>query len=279
MKLSMWSSYYWGLSPEDTILELEKYGYHYTELSDEHGAMLLERGDPEKIGAAYGAFAREHGVSIEQGHLWLKVPLCAPEERGVVDILKGWLDLFHAAGVTASVLHCDSHSFPEGTGWEEKADKNAEILRRLCKHIEGTDMTICLENLYTPAGVVPVVATVDELLAVIDRAGNHPNLGICLDTGHLNIVKGQDQAEFIRKAGDKLKALHLADNEGERDQHMIPFGRGNVDFVKIMKALREIGYDRLYNLEVPGERTAPLPVLGYKLEYLKKMFAYLETAE
>ena len=35
MKLSMWSSYYIELSPEDAVLELEKYGYKYSELSDE----------------------------------------------------------------------------------------------------------------------------------------------------------------------------------------------------------------------------------------------------
>lgn len=276
MKLSMWSSYYWPGTPEEAILELEKYGWHYTELSDEHGAILLERGEPERVGAAYGQFARDHGVSPEQGHLWLKVPLCAPAEQKVPDILKRWLDLFGAAGIKASVLHCDSYSFPEGTGHREKVEKNAEVLRVLTEYLRGSDMKICLENLYVKQGVAPAVENIDQLLEVIECAGGGENLGICLDTGHLNLVEQKGQADFIRRAGKKLAALHLADNDGSRDQHLMPCGLGTVHFSEVFAALKEIGYEGLYNLEIPGERRAPWDILGMKLNYLTKMMTTLE---
>ena len=95
MKLSIWTAYYVELSPEDAIREIAKCGYRYAELSDEHGAMLLERGDPTEVGRAFGAFAREMGVEVSQGHLFLKVALTAPDS---VAVLCRWLDLFSAIG-------------------------------------------------------------------------------------------------------------------------------------------------------------------------------------
>lgn len=35
---------------------------------------------------------------------------------------------------------------------------------------------------------------------------------------------------------------------------MMPFGRGNVNFIEIMYALKKTGYDKLFNYEIPGER-------------------------
>ncbi len=277
MKLSVWSSYYWELTPEDALKELSAHKYAYTELSDEHGDQLLHRGDPEKIGAAYKAFADDLGVSMPQGHLWLKVNLCDADEDYVVTTLCRWLDLYYACGVKNAVLHCDSRSFPESTVFEEKVERNARVLRRLCRHLGDSDMVICLENLPVPEGITPVVATVDQLKTVIAAVDNDKHLGICLDTGHLNLVAGQSQRDFILKAGKDLRALHIADNEGQRDQHMMPFGRGSIDFAEVLAACKEIGYDGLYNLEIPGERSAPLPILGYKLDYIRNVFAYLES--
>ena len=85
----------------------------------------------------------------------------------------------------------------------------------------------------------------------------------------------QPQKDFILHVGSRLHALHIADNEGERDQHMMPYGRGNVDFECVIRALREINYEGLFNLEIPGERLAPLEIRGFKLEYIRKCYDYL----
>ena len=86
MKNSMWTSYYMDLSPEGAVEEIARHGWKYAELSDEHGAVLLERGDPQKAGRAFRKAAENAGVRIEQGHLWLQVPLCDPDRERIV----GW---------------------------------------------------------------------------------------------------------------------------------------------------------------------------------------------
>lgn len=269
MKLSMWSSYYVDLSPEDAIVELAKWGIHYTELSDEHGLELLKRGEPKEVGKSFGEFARKNGVQVLQGHLWLGVALCNDVEN-TVKTLCSWLDLFESIGIKNAVLHCDRVRSNPSLAPEERVEENIKVLKRLAMHIEGKDINIALESLCAPG----LCSSAEEIIHIIERVAS-PRLSICLDTGHLHLCEKNDQVHFIHTAGKYLKALHLADNDKTTDQHLIPFGKGTVDFMKVFKALKEIGYDGLYNFEVPGERNAPLEIRGYKLEYLSKCFEYL----
>lgn len=267
MKLSMWSSYYFELSPEDTILELEKHGYRYCELSDEHSLVLMERGDPVQVGTAFGEFARAHNVELFQGHLLLRGQICKPEDRALII---QQLDLFLAIGIQRAVLHLDGLKDTPDAGVEELRSRNVEALRELTAHVAGTDLVICLENLR----MLPVGRSAEDLLYFV-KTVDSANMGICLDTGHLHLSQAQSQAEFIRAAGKHLKALHLADNDGSSDQHLIPYGRGTVDFVEVISEVKKLGYDGLYNFEVPGERRAPHAIKGYKLDYVKNLFTYL----
>lgn len=267
MKLSVWSSFYYELSPEDAVLEYEKHGYHYCELSDEHAQVLMDRGDCTEVGKQFKAFADAHGVSFSQGHMILGIKLCAD---GSVDILKNQLDLFKAIGVKAAVLHCDSMREHPDMSLEEIRAKNAAVLRQLLAYVADTDLVICLENLRTP-----LVSTADSLLYFIDELKS-PNLGICLDTGHLNLTENKNQKEFIQKAGPHIKALHIADNEGVTDQHMMPFGCGSVDITEVISEMKSLGYDGLYNLEIPGEKYGSYEIRGYKLDYIKRVFEYLD---
>jgi len=269
MKLSVWSSYYCQLSPEDALRELRAHGYKHCELSDEHALAILERGDTRKVGAEYGKFARDIGMDLLQGHLFLRAKIGIPEDR---ELLMRQFELFEAIGVKNAVLHCDNLDYiGEDVSLELKREKNTEALRLLCDAIKDTDITVCIENLRYQH----FTKTADDLLYFINEI-NSKHLGICLDTGHLNLSPEPNQLEFIAKAGKYIKALHLADNDGSGDQHLMPFARGTVDMVSVIREMKKIGYEGLYNLEIPGERTAPMEILGYKLDYIKKTFDYID---
>ena len=60
-------------------------------------------------------------------------------------------------------------------------------------------------------------------------------------------------ADVVRAFGAHLIATHISDNNGSGDQHLTP-GGGTIDWLAVMKALGEIGYEGLFNLEIPGER-------------------------
>lgn len=270
MKLSIWSSYFMDLSPEEMVCEFENRGISYSELSDEHAAVLLKRGNPREVGKKFKEFAHRHHVQFPQGHLWLQCRLCQKDKTFVVETLKAWLDLFFEIGIRSAVLHCDGLSFSPETALEVIYKANISVLKELTDYIKDTDMIICLENL------IEVPNQVDELLKIVKAVGGD-NMGICLDTGHLNLT-AKNHEEFIQKAGSWLKALHIDDNEGSTDQHLMPFGKGNVDFVKVVRALKGIHYQGVFNLEIPGERYCPIEIRRYKIDYIKKVYQYLMDA-
>ncbi|MBR2489810.1 MAG: sugar phosphate isomerase/epimerase [Clostridia bacterium] len=75
----------------------------------------------------------------------------------------------------------------------------------------------------------------------------------CVDTGHSNkaaVLFGQPKpADVIRRIGSDIAVLHLNDNDGIYDQHKMPKS-GNIDWKDVLKALDEVGYDGVYNMEL-----------------------------
>lgn len=279
MNPSMWTSYLIEWLPEEMVRELSRHGWRTCELSDEHGHDLLKLGDPAAVGARFRAFAADHGMSFPQGHFYLCTKGARPEDkegRRVADIapesdaefraaqedMKRWIDLFGALGVQAGVLHLGGWGLAKA-GWspERIFARRCEAVSRLAEYARGSGTAICLENL-GPGSGVHTSDDFDRLLAAV----NAPNLAICLDTGHANIA-GVDNAAFVRRAGPRLKALHIADNLGQHDDHMLPWGRGTIRWPEVLRALGEVGYAGLFNFEVPGENRCPKPIRLAKLDY------------
>lgn len=250
-------------------MTLEKRGMTVCELSTEHGDALLAReGDPTDIGRQYRVYAAAHGVRFPQGHLWLGALICDGSDA-TRRLLERWLTLYAAIGVRNAVLHCDETSFPAGIGTATMITANAHALQPYIRLAEELGIRICLENL------VEHIRTVEDLLAVIEQAGGSEQLGICLDTGHLNLGAPGTETHFIRQAGSRLHALHIDDNEGCTDQHLLPYGRGNVNFTAVMQALRDSGYSDLFNYEIPGERCPAGFLREAKVEYIRQITAYM----
>ncbi len=268
LPLSIWSGYYFDISPEKALARLKKHGISVVELSDDHGKMLIEReGEPKEIGRKFSEYAKKLGISIPQGHLWLGCRLVSNPDA--VTTLKRWIDLYEGIGIKNMVLHLDVYHM-EDKSIEEIHAANLEKLKELAEYIKGKDIYICLENLFRRGS-----DHVEQLLELIEKLGSD-QFGITLDTGHLNIVKTTSQRDFILKAGKHLRALHINDNEGKSDQHLMPFGRGNVDFAEVVKALKEIGYKGIFNYELPGEAlTCPRPIRDRKLRYILQGYRYL----
>lgn len=271
MKISLWSSYLMEIPPKQMVDTFVEHGYKYTEFSDEHGFELLEKGNPEKAGKALSNYAADRGFSFPQGHLWLGADIVDPSKTTrakTLDDLKRWLELFDGLGIKAGVLH-PGGAMARAKGWSEEkiSDTRTESLKILTDFQKDRPTVITIEN---------CGEDVDDLLKIIN-AVDSDKLAICLDTGHLNLIKG-DQGEFIRKCGSKLQALHIADNLGTYDNHMLPYSAGTVDWKDVMSALKEIKYDGLFNFEVPGERNCPLEFRLTKLDYVLKLGKFMTNS-
>lgn len=272
---SVWSDYFKEYSPEKAVALLHEAGFAQGELSVNHSQKLLAReGSAERIGLEFRAYLQELGYSVPQGHLAYKQTLCAEDS---VDILKRQLDLFAGIGVQNAVIHVNGGKELEP---RERFDCQVSALSQLAEYIGGSSMKLCLENL----GSVPQTQTVEKLRLFLDAVGSD-RLAICLDMGHLHLTNSrgetaQSHREFILKAGKDLCALHITNNNGSGDDHLMPYSaRTGVDWQEVVGALREIDYHGLFNLELLGEVICPMPIRHMKLEYIKKMIDYMLTDE
>jgi D-psicose/D-tagatose/L-ribulose 3-epimerase len=105
-------------------------------------------------------------------------------------------------------------------------------LQRLARRAAGEGITLGLEvvNRYE----TNVFNTAAEALKIVREVGE-PNLGVHLDTYHMNIEE-DDFDEPVRLCGDKLVYVHIGES------HRGYLGSGNVDFATFFRVLREVGY-------------------------------------
>ena len=144
--------------------------------------------------------------------------------------------------------------------------RNLDWFAELLRTAEGEGVGLALENVNDLAARSRGArrfygSTPAELVDLVDGFGG-ANVGNCWDTGHAHIQR-LDQPAALRAVGNRLKALHVQDNNGESDQHLLPYsvsaGQG-IDWPPLLAALQEISYAGDLTLEV-AQAIRPLPDL------------------
>jgi sugar phosphate isomerase/epimerase len=127
---------------------------------------------------------------------------------------------------------------------EKLIEANVASVKELADEAHEHGVKIAFEN--GPLND-PTFLTISDQLGIVSKVGRD-NVGICVDVGHANVGMNTKPAELIRKLGSTVWALHLHDNDGTGDQHLPP-GSGNIDWVDVVRALGEIRYAGLLNIE------------------------------
>lgn len=180
----------------------------------------------------------DNGIICNQGH----APF--PSSPNSIDWLKRAIECLAEAGGEICIIH------PMNNGTTKE---NAEMYFELLPFAKENNVKIATENMWNwmpdaPHSSFAACATPKSFNDHLD-AVNDDYFVACLDIGHAE-MKGSktSAAEMIRALGPRLKALHIHDNDKLHDSHQIPFSM-NIDFVPIVKALKEIGYDGYFTLE------------------------------
>lgn len=276
MKPSISSAFFSMLDPYEMAKVYKEIGFDQTEINEEHFMTFYNK---ERDVREYRRFIDNLGFSIPQGHLIYMNSgnITSVDNTYAIDNLKRNLDVFYELGVKAAVIHYSNFG-TDVEPIEKWFDVRVDALNQLIEHIKGTDMVICLENLSRihdfDAG---------HLLKMCKAVDDQSHIGICLDTGHLNISQYGNQYDFIMQAGDYLKAMHVHDNRGEQhglkglpcDWHIMPFDSGNVNWENVRRGVRELNYQHLFSFEVVP--FAPLEIKKIQAKYLLDVYkAYFE---
>lgn len=131
---------------------------------------------------------------------------------------------------------------------------NEELFVPLCRFAEDYGVAICIENMPFTA---LRLSRPDRIVSFVRRL-DLPNFFICLDTGHCNVFREEaiSAGNSVLLCGDLLKVLHVHDNDGYRDIHLLPYA-GSIDWKGFTDALKTIGYSGVFSLECAPSKHLP----------------------
>ena len=208
--------------------------------------------------------AESQGLRLENAHLPYYGCDALWKEGLVGDaFLEGYLkDVAQAAegGISTLVLHPFELDVPK----QGQFPLFLSRLRRLGDAAERAGVRLAVENLKNwPA-----------LIRILDALWDHPALGFCFDSGHGNVVAPGDFS-LLDRYGEKLFAIHMHDNNGKQDQHLLP-GEGNLPWKALLPPLKDTGYpgafmlESCYPFDMDTQRDAYLPPPISPEEYLSQ---------
>ena len=123
-----------------------------------------------------------------------------------------------------------------------------------------TGVKILLENMFTSFGGRVIGAACSDMhdacgyIDTLNGIAGEEIFGFCYDSGHAALL-GLDQGIAIRTLGHRILAVHLHDNDGQRDSHRFPY-YGVIDWETVLRAFRETGYKGSINFETYAELDA-----------------------
>ncbi|MCC7417712.1 MAG: sugar phosphate isomerase/epimerase [Acidobacteria bacterium] len=113
-----------------------------------------------------------------------------------------------------------------------------------------------LAGVAAPLGVRVAVEVIQNELS---RAGSlahfieadleQDGVGICLDFGHAHL--DGDLNDAIEIVSEHLAAVHVHDNRGHADDHLLPF-EGTIDWPAALTGIQKVGYEGPLMLEIEG---------------------------
>lgn len=177
--------------------------------------------------------------------------LCSNNEvvrRDSVDYINDSLETASQLGAPV-VSVCPGHTLFGQTvadGWQRLVDSLSTICVRAMQY--GIRIAIEPADRYE----TDLLATTSDAMRLVRQIGA-PNLGVVLDTGHAHVT-GESFATALAAMGDRLFHVHIDDNSGQRDQHLIP-GDGTIDLRDFIARVRSAGYTGYMSAELGWDYT------------------------
>lgn len=131
----------------------------------------------------------------------------------------------------------------ENAVYEKCFDLSVKFFRMLMPIAEEYGMTVYTENLNWDHTTV----TSEQVIQFV-KAVDSKNLKVVFDIGHCHHTGHQIVPE-LEAYGDLLGHLHLHDNFGEKDEHLL-LGAGNIDYAAFGQTISKMHYQGLYLMEV-----------------------------
>lgn len=232
---------------EDNIDHMYKAGFRYIDIN----LCSVKKEDPLLISANWKdnakrlrEYAEEKGMRFVQAHA---PAFRNPFSDNIDDLVETTIRSIRVCkelGIENTVVHA---GWKSGLSQEEFYKRTYDFYSKFFPVMEECDISILAENsTHANLGERAHFYTGEEMRYFLDEI-NHPLVHACWDTGHANVEGGQ--YEHIKAIGHHLYAIHVSDNCGKSDEHIMPYcGTMNLD--DLMCALKEIGFKGYFDYEI-----------------------------
>lgn len=212
----------------------------------------LNKDDYREYAQTLREYGQRLGITFNQAHAPFEFDWGNEEvvEHVAIPRIIRCLEIASILGIDIVIVH-PIHHLPYVYHMDEIWERNMAFYRRLIPYAEKYGVKIALENMFQfnkKMAVLPdTLSDPDRYVRAIDVL-NSPYITACVDVGH-NSMLGDEPAEMIRALGhDRLKALHIHDNDQVLDRHTLPY-LGKINWNATMKALADIDYDGVFTFE------------------------------
>jgi len=239
--------------------------------------------DYKSIAAELRADIESQGIEINQTHAPFRFTAAQWDDPETFGIITKSLEISALLGASISIVHPIHHT--EYLGHEEEMfNINMDYYGRLVPYCKEYGIKVAVENMWKRHKIrgnisFDTCSTIPEFIRYVDTL-NSEYIVACLDVGHVVLPDNRDTpADFVRALGhDRLKALHIHDNDYKSDAHWVPY-QGKLDWSEIAKALGEIDYDGYFTYEINDYliRNLPEGLIGDAVKYYGAVAKYIAS--
>lgn len=269
-----------AVSMEECIYACHQAGYrvldmNFCDMSNED--MPLAKDDWQSWTEQIGTLAQQLGIIFSQSHAHFYNFLNPNVANRAFheEMIRRSIIASGMLGIPWMTMHAGTDTTHQGYSNKLSLEGNIAYLTPYIEMAQKNGVGVTLENMFDPTPQQRTfTAATDQLLELVD-AFDPATVGVCWDFGHANLV-GMNQVESLREVGGKrLKAVHVADNYGVRDDHLLPF-YGTMDWSPLVAVLKEIGYAGDFTYEItPFLDRVPLPLRQTALLHTVEVGEYL----
>jgi len=147
-----------------------------------------------------------------------------------------------------------------GTRQQDAWKYSLESLREIAESARPKQITICVEP--TPSNS-NLIDSADDALLLMEQAGL-PNVKVMFDTIHV-LYRNEVPSDYVYTMGKHLAHVHLSDLD-----RLAP-GQGRMDFLPVLQALKDVGFEGYVTMEVglKSRSSHPDSIARASLEHLK----------
>lgn len=166
----------------------------------------------------------------------------------------------------------DGYDYPFQGNFDQAWQQLVELTRECADYNPG--IKICIEYKIKEPRTHIYINTIGKTLLLINEV-DRDNVGVLIDTGHA-LAAGENVAESIALAGNKLFYMHFNDNYRAWDDDMMVGSVHIIETLEILYWLKRVGYEGWYTLDIFPYREDGVKAVKESISWIKGLRNVLE---